>query len=731
VSGHVVDRAGRAVPCEGALLVEREVFTACDEDGRFSLPIASPLAADGETLVIYAPGYRDHLQIVVGSAAVQATLIRGRSRRAQSTVRSAPPWRELPRRAPVADRSTNVGSSATNPARHAEAAGGYQDLNRTLHGLPGVSGDTAASARLRVRGAEPHETLTLIDGIRIQDPTHLNGLFGALDPDLAREVRVDGAAPSVVVPDSLGGAIRASYLDGPHDRFDGAADISFLGLGAHIAVDLGKEPGQGARLVIAGRRSLLQAYLTVFDALGVTDIPLDTVDFGSAYASFSVPTSDTSRLRFSLLHLHDRALFDDVNLRHRMVGGSMQWDAAPGPRTDVFVHLSWGWEENAEPETDTVYPGKREWSSGVHRGRVLIGAKQGFGADHTLTVGLDAGPVLRRARGELFDPVLVPVWAGLPQADRTQDILPRTSFLQDHGEIDLFGEAVLKGLGPATLRLGSRVSLLNASLRPRVSPRVAASVPLSTGTVLRGSVGLTHQDRPELMLLGASQSRPERAWTAALSAAQEFAGIAVIEVTAWGRALDHLLVPDRAAGTWASDGTGLAGGLDVTGLLSVGRFEANAGWSFLGTRRTNPHETEFAATVATGGDQRHDVEVGARLLLGRTRNFTVGLGYSGASGPPTSTLTPVLQDNETYLWSIRGINDRRLAATHRVDLRLEHRIPTRFLRLRASFELNADLGGRVFLENCPAEGANGAAPTCGPLTFWPAVRPWLGLKADW
>ena len=732
LTGTVVDRRGVAVACEAAVLVERELVVACSDDGQFQLEVAGGLRPEGESLVVYAPGFRDHIQ-AVGSdnEPLHVRLRRGRSRRAQTTTRSAPHWRELTRREPKAARGFEVGGASTNPSRHAEAAGGYGDINRTLHGLPGVSGDTAASARLRVRGAERHETLTFIDGIRIQDATHLGGLFGALDPDLTTQVQVDGAAPSAALPDSLGGVIHATYLDRPHDRFDGAIDLSFLGAGAHVAVDLGKNPGQGASLVLGARRSLLQAYLGVFDAIGVTDIPLDIVDFGSAYGRLGLPLGEKSRLRITLLHLHDRALLDDLNLRHRVLGGSLRWDSEPGPRSRLFIELSWSWEEEAEPPTDNVYPGKRIWAEAVHRGRVLAGVEQEFGSASRFRIGIDAGPVLRRARGELFDPSMLPAWAALPQADLSGTALLEDDLLSDHGELDLYGEVELAELGLLDLRFGARISLLNDSLTPRVSPRVALVLPLPTGTILRGSVALTHQDRPDLRLLGAAPERPERGVVATVAVAQELSDVAVFEITTWGRALDHLQVPTGGPTRWAGDGVGLAGGLDLTWMFRLGRFEANAGWSFLGTRRSNPHEDRFRSTVPTGGDQRHDVEVGARLLVGRQRNFTIGLGYSGASGPPASTLSPLQQESGSFLWDLTGLNNRRLVPTHRVDLRLEHRIPTRFFRLRASFEVNADLGGRVFLENCPVEAADGEVPSCGSLTFWPQVRPWLGLKAEW
>lgn len=729
-SGTVRDRRNRPVACEAAVLVEREVVASCDDEGRFALPLDAPISAD-ETLIVYAPGFRDVvLSLEGGETEVTVSLRRGRSRRSESTVWTDTSWRRLERRTVETDTSPEPGTASVDAARHAETAGGYGDLNRTLHSLPGVSGDTAASARFRVRGAEPHETLTFIDGIRIADPTHLGGLFGGLDPDLLERVTVQGLTPSASVPDSLGGAVTADYLDAPRDRVDGALDLSFLGVGAYAAADLGREPGRGVRVVLGARRSLLQAYLGAFKGLGLVDIPLDVVDFGSAYGKVSIPTGDDGRLRISLVHLHDRALFDDVNLRHRVLGGAARWDLTPGPRTRVFVHAHWGWEDQGEPSTDNEYPGKRTWNEERHRGRFLAGVDQGFGPGHTLRLGIDGGPVLRRARGELIDVAHRPSWAALPAADLADERFLDTELTRDHGELDLYAEAELVDLGLATLRSGARVTLLSSSLTPRVSPRLGVSVPLPTGTVVRGGLALTHQDRPDLALLGAPQTRPERALTGSAAVAQAFGDVATVELTGWGRALDHLLVTDGRGG-WGDDGTGVAGGVDVTWLVQLGRFETHGSWSFLGVQRSDRERSGWDAPRPTGGDQRHDVEVGARVFVGKLRNFMIGGGYSGASGPPSSTLSPVPQGGDAWLWRLDGLNDRRLAATHRVDLRLEHRIPTRLVRLRASFELNADLGGRVFLENCDAVGEDGEPPSCGALTFWPAVRPWLGLKAEW
>ena len=733
VSGQVVDRRGRAVVCEGAVVVEVDRVAVCDEDGRFAVPLPAEAPAD-LTLVVFAPGYRD-ATFAVTDGPMTIQLRRGRSRRAVSTTFGGG-WRDLTRPAPAPDSSLSPGAHTVTPADHALQGGGYGDLNRTLQGLPGVTGDTAASAQLRIRGGQTDETLVFVDGIRLREPTHLGGLFGAFDPDLAESVTVETGVPSATQPDSLSGAVDVRYVDRPRDRVDGAVDLSFLAAGAHVAVALDKQPEPKASLVVGARRSLLQAYLGAFQAAGAVDIPLRTVDYGSYITRLRLDPSPAQTLRFTLLHLHDRSLFDDVNARHRAWGGSMEWVARPGPRTTVTTLFAWRWEELAEPETDFDYPGKRTWTDGEHRGRLRTLLEQGFGPRHALRLGIEGGIVLRRVQGELLDARGLPAWAALPNADLVQDLL-EVDVATTFPELDLFAEVDLADLGGVDVRAGIRATVLDASLVPRVSPRVALSAPLPTGTVLRGSLGVVHQASTDPLIqsdLGTAGLVPERAVIGVLGLGQDLGPAGVIEVLGWARGMDHLIVgTDVGVGTpvWTNDGRGVAGGADVSWRWAPGRFDLGAAYSLMVARRWNPRHTRFDASVAPPGDQRHSVRADARVHLGKRRGFVIGLGWTSKSGWPASTLSPQAQD-EGWAWVIDGLNDRRLPAIHRVDLRLEHRIPTRRVRIRGSFELNADLGGRVFLENCPSESPEGGgAPSCSALTFWPAVRPWLGLKVEW
>ena len=737
LTGFVADPRGRPVRCEGVVVVELELLAPCGDDGGFSVPL--PHGAPSElTIAVFAPGHRDAQIVVSGTDAGTVVLRRGRSRRSESTTFGGG-WRSLDRRLPALNTSLEPGTATLTSADHAVQGGGYGDINRSLQALPGVTGDTAASARLRIRGGEPHETLVFVDGIRLREPTHLRGLFGAFDPDLAERVTVATGVPSAALPESLAGAVDVEYVDTPRDRIDGAIDLSFLAAGAHVAVALDRDRTRTPRasLVVGARRSLLQAYLGAFQAAGAVDIPLRTVDYGSYVGRLTLEPNDRQSVRITTLHLHDRSLFDDVNERHRAWGAALDWTARPGPRTEVTTLLAWRWEELSEPETDFSYPGKRTWTDAEHRGRLKVSVAQAFGPAHRLLLGVDSGLVLGRTVGELLDARALPAWAALPNADLVQAPLS-VDVTRSDPELDLFAEMELIDLGGAVdLRAGLRATVLDPSQTPRVSPRLAVSLPLGATTALRASMGLVHQTRTEPLIvasgLGTPGLLPERAIVGLVALGQELGPVGILEVLGWIRGMDHLVVGGDVAGAppvWTNEGRGIAGGADVSWRWAPGRFDLGAAYSLLVARRWNPRHTRFSPSVAPPGDQRHQVRIDARVALGRRRGFVVGLGWTSKSGWPASTLEPV-RNGERWTWDITGLNDRRLPDVHRLDLRLEHRIPTRTVRIRGSFELNADLGGRVFQEDCASDGPADVTPTCAPLTFWPPVRPWLGLKVEW
>ena len=82
---------------------------------------------------------------------------------------------------------------------------GEADLAATLSWLPGLSRTGGASGALVVRGADPHRTRYVRDGVPLYEPWHAFGLFSAFQPEAMGRVRFHRGS----LPAPLGGGLAA------------------------------------------------------------------------------------------------------------------------------------------------------------------------------------------------------------------------------------------------------------------------------------------------------------------------------------------------------------------------------------------------------------------------------------------------------------------------------------------------------------------------------------------
>jgi outer membrane receptor protein involved in Fe transport len=66
--------------------------------------------------------------------------------------------------------------------------GGEADVFRSLQYLPGVLSSSQISSGLYIRGGSPDQTLVLLDGSTVYNPTHLFGFFSTFNPDAIKDV---------------------------------------------------------------------------------------------------------------------------------------------------------------------------------------------------------------------------------------------------------------------------------------------------------------------------------------------------------------------------------------------------------------------------------------------------------------------------------------------------------------------------------------------------------------
>ena len=655
----------------------------------------------------------------------------------ETIVSAALPWRVIARSSLEGGENKRPGWHNLNRRDLEHGAGPLADPIHALHLLPGVNSDQAANASFSVRGGGQDEISVELDGIRIRELTHLTGIMSVLDSSLVAGIDLMSSAPPAHLPEGLSSTLQLRYIDKPHDRFDGRVSVDALGLGAHIALTLGKEAK--SHIVLGARQSLLAAYLAVAKAAGAVEDTASSANYSEIFARYRYDASPSSRLRITLLHSRDQVLFDDVNLHHAVLGLAADWRHRYSESGRIEATLTHSTNSASEPPSESSYPHSRSWHNREHRTMLRAVLHERVGEAGAFRVGIETAVTSLDIEGQFQDTRSVPTWAHVPQAELD---VPALALHSDGAWPELLlsiGSELPKLLGPLSLNLGLRASLLNRSKRPYASPRLGLGVSFPSGTSLHGTIALHHQQRLDPLVvdrdIAPSSILPERAIHASLRVEQWFPIGVLLRADLWFKGYDQLVVWTESTtetndGSFENTGSGRALGAEAFVAVRRGRIDISAGYALLrSTRQYSSHSNPIDAA----GDQRHEVDAQAALLLGKRRRLKLAAEYSFASGWPISTLAPKKQsDGDFFRWQVLGVNDRRIEAQHRIAIQLEGSHPIRKVRIRGTVRVSAMPGGSGFTEDCaPLAPVDGTTLACAPLQFLPIVMPWLGLQVDW
>ncbi|HCP46788.1 MAG TPA: hypothetical protein DIU15_12140, partial [Deltaproteobacteria bacterium] len=619
-------------------------------------------------------------------------------------------------------------------------AGVFGDPIRAVHRLPGVASDSGPNSWFLVRGGSPDEVITELDGIQIRELHHLTGIVSILDGALLQQASLELSAPAAHLSSGLSGGFFLESIDRPTDRLDGALDLSLLGVSGHVATAL--DAAEDHSIIVSSRRSFLSAYLQAAAALGAVG-QTTGADYGQYFGRYSGRLAENQNISVSILYSDDRIVFDDVNLRHAVLGLSGRWTWQVNDTTTFRGQLSHSTNRSEQPDDETfTHPLYRSWQDSEHRTRLRTHVSHIIEPGRSVDAGVDATAATRQLSGTFADDRAVPSWIHRPLAELSAPPI-HSATNATWPEVLLFAQGRWdRILGPLGIRIGLRAALLSRGPRPWLAPRVAASLPLPWGTTFFGSFALHHQDRLDPVVVdrdvGSADLLPERAAHFTAGIKQWFDVGLLVSLEAWHKHYDQLVVaPDRAAARPSSvvqtnEGHGQAQGIEARAALRRGRVGLDASYTLLRSVRTNPLATQFPGQRPAMGDQRHGLQAGGEVRLGPKRGLLVSVHYSYASGWPTSTLSREPgPEADTYLWTVTGLQDRRLEDLHRVAMRLEGTHAFRWFRLRGSVTLLATPSGSGFVEDCPSlVGEGGNAPTCRDLNYLPVVMPWVGLRAE-
>jgi hypothetical protein len=259
---------------------DREART--DASGRFR--VERPPA--GLALEVAAPGYVTlsiPADVLASHERIDAALVPERFHE-EVEVRASPVPREQP------------STEAVGPERVLQAAGALDNVFRLLRTLPGVTATEEVSSRLSVRGGEPDQNLTVMDGVEIHNPYRLFGLTSAFNPETVERFELTAGGFDVRHGDRLSSLLVVENRAGNAARpFGGSATV---GLTDTNLVTEGRLPGG------ASGSWLLTARRTYYDLVAerFTDGNLPGFFDVQAHGRWSV----TPRHRLSLEALRSR-----------------------------------------------------------------------------------------------------------------------------------------------------------------------------------------------------------------------------------------------------------------------------------------------------------------------------------------------------------------------------------------------------------------------------------------
>jgi hypothetical protein len=516
--------------------------------------------------------------------------------------------------------------------------GGEADIFRSLQYLPGVLSSSQISSGLYIRGGSPDQTLVLLDGSTVYNPTHLFGFFSTFNPDAIKDVDlIKGGFPA-----EYGGRMTAVLdlvqKDGNRNEVGGTA---YLGL---ISSRLSADGPVGNGSWFFGVRRTYIDLLT--NLLETEEDPLPNYFFYDINGKISQDLGASDKLFISgftsedALDFNNRAGFSgDLGISNRAI--STRWTHLFGDNFFSVFNFSWSryrnsfGTENAGFETeienviqDFTLKGNFEWfvsptwtvKAGIEGNRFLLNYWQNFtgNADSTAEEGTTGGGIVN-----------------LEEVDHTA-----SAFLQSNYQFsNLF-----------SLQTGLRVNYYDLRDIMKLDPRIALRYQLDSDIALKAAFGVYHQyfrlaSLPDFSFFDTwlptdSTVDPSRAIHYVLGVETRPWANVDFNVEVYYKDLAHISelqqfqTQGRSVRDFFYDGNGEAYGVEFFLQKKSGRFTGWAGYA-LGWINTQFDELNGGEYFRPKWDRRHDFKMVAqykindRWDISATFTFQTGQSYTG------------------------------------------------------------------------------------------------------
>jgi hypothetical protein len=132
------------------------------------------------------------------------------------------------------------------------------DVFRSIQLLPGVKASSDFSSGLYIRGGSPDQTLILLDGTTVYNPTHFFGFFSTFNPDAIKDVKLYKGGYPAKYGGRLGSVLDIHNKDGNRKQFESTLSLGLLA--SRISFE---GPYSKGSWMLAFRRSTLEPALAI------------------------------------------------------------------------------------------------------------------------------------------------------------------------------------------------------------------------------------------------------------------------------------------------------------------------------------------------------------------------------------------------------------------------------------------------------------------------------------
>ena len=560
-----------------------------------------------------------------------------------------------------------------------------KDLFRSIQLLPGVKSSSDFSSKLYIRGGSPDQTLILLDGTTVYNPTHFFGFFSTFNTEAIKDVKLyKGAYPSQY-GGRLGSVIDIYNRDGNRNRTAGTLSVGVLASRAGVE---GPIAGGKGSYMVAARRSTLEPLLSVLrENLDQDGIP-SAFYFYDVNAKVGLDLSPNDRVSLSGYAGRDKVtipITDDSNFDldygNRTLSAAYNRVVTPTTfaqaRATFSRYFSYPFGEIAgtnfeRPNTITDYSGRLdlEWFPS------------------------EAFELKTGAWGGYFDLRLESRFNGATQIDFRSPATYASGYVQGRYKTPsgfIFTGGLRADHFNSITDDRTTVSEGQSVGYTRLSPQVQVEKTFGEDLVLQAAAGQYHQFLSlisneafsgfDTWVTTGAGVPPQASEQVVLGLKTRLGEAYRLDVEVYGRTLRELFDTDpRNQDVSGLDydelfrfGEGYAYGLEVLVEKGVGRLGGLVGYTLGVTRRRYPGEGSFAEYFPPKYDRLHDLTLVTNYDLGRgwtatgAASYATGQAYSLPAQRYTVSGFPF---GDTSFDGLRlpGINQARLPAYHRADV---------------------------------------------------------------